>query len=142
ISGALHAIGTREQPVPPLNLVGDFGGGGAMLAFGISSALVHAIRTGEGQVIDAGMSDGAAYLMAPFYARKASGAFHDERESNALDGGAPHYGVYRCADGKFISIGPLEEQFWGLFLELIGLKEDPLFAARHDRTQWPLLREK
>lgn len=142
ISGALHAIGTREQPIPPLNLVGDFGGGGAMLAFGIASALVHAARSGEGQVIDSAMSDGAAYLMAPFYARKASGAFRDERENNVLDGGAPHYGVYRCADGRFISVGPLEEQFWSLFLELIGLKDDPLLAARHDRAQWPRLRER
>ncbi len=142
LSGALHAIGTRDTPVPPLNLVGDFGGGGAMLAFGISSALVHAMRTGQGQVIDAAMSDGAAYLMAPFYARAAGGTFLDQRESNVLDGSAPHYGVYRCADGKFISAGPLEPQFWAVFLKLIGLEGDPQFQQREDRSQWPGQRER
>ena len=140
LSGALHAIGTKERPVPPLNLVGDFGGGGAMLAFGIASALLHALRTGQGQVIDAAMSDGAAYLMSPFYARVASGSFVDEREGNVLDGGAPHYGVYCCADGKFISVGPLEPQFWATFLQLIGLEDDPLFQQREDRSQWPAQR--
>jgi len=141
ISGALHAIGTRERPIPPLNLVGDFGGGGAMLAFGIASALLHALRTGEGQVIDAAMSDGAAYLMAPFYARLATGTFRDERENNALDGGAPHYGVYRCADGKFISVGPLEPQFWARFLELIELDHNPSLQQRDDYRSWPQLRK-
>lgn len=141
ISGALHAIGPRDAPVPPLNLVGDFGGGGAMLAFGIASALVHASRTGQGQVIDAAMSDGAAYLMAPFYARKASGVFLDERQNNVLDGGAPHYGVYRCADDRFLSIGPLEEQFWAVFLDRLGLKDDPILAERHEREHWPEQRE-
>ena len=140
LSGALHAIGTKERPVPPLNLVGDFGGGGAMLAFGIAGALFHALRTGQGQVIDAAMSDGAAYLMSPFYARAASGSFVDEREGNTLDGGAPHYGVYCCSDGKFISAGPLEPQFWDLFLQLIGLKGDPQFQQRDDRSQWPAQR--
>ena len=142
ISGALHAIGTNEAPVPPLNLVGDFGGGGAMLAFGISSALLHAARTGRGQVVDAAMSDGAAYLMAPFYARLATGVWQDQRASNLLDGGAPHYGVYRCADGKFIAIGPLEPQFWDLFLKLNGLEGDPDFARRGERGMWPQLRER
>ena len=140
LSGALHAIGTKERPVPPLNLVGDFGGGGAMLAFGIASALLHALRTGQGQVIDAAMSDGAAYLMSPFYARTASGSFVDEREGNLLDGGAPHYGVYCCADGKFISVGPLEPQFWASFLQLIGLEGDPQFQQRDDRSKWPAQR--
>lgn len=140
ISGALHAIGSRAAPVPPLNLVGDFGGGGAMLAFGVASALVHAARTGQGQVIDAAMSDGAAYLMAPFYARMASGTFRDERECNELDGSAPYYGVYRCADGKFISAGPLEPQFWAIFLRLIGFDGEPHFQQRDDRRQWPQLR--
>lgn len=140
ISGALHAIGTRQTPIPPLNLVGDFGGGGAMLAFGIVSALLHALRTGEGQVVDAAMSDGAAYLMAPFYARMANGEFQDARESNVLDGAAPHYGVYRCADGKFVGIGPLEPQFWAIFLQRLGLDEEPLLQQRNDRAQWPRLR--
>lgn len=142
LSGALHSIGTKDRPVPPLNLVGDFGGGGAMLAFGIASALLQALRTGQGQVIDASMSDGAAYLMAPFYARAASGTFTDEREGNVLDGGAPHYGVYACADGKFISAGPLEQQFWANFLRLLGLEGDPQFAQRDDTAQWPAQRER
>jgi alpha-methylacyl-CoA racemase len=140
ITGALHAIGTKERPVPPLNLVGDFGGGGAMLAFGIASAMLHAMRTGKGQVIDAAMSDGAAYLMSPFYARTESGSFVEEREGNLLDGGAPHYGVYCCADGKFISVGPLEPQFWASFLQLIGLEGDPQFHQRDDRSKWPFQR--
>jgi alpha-methylacyl-CoA racemase len=142
ISGALHAIGTTEAPVPPLNLVGDFGGGGALLAFGVASALLHAARTGHGQVIDTAMSDGAAYLMAPFYARLAGGSWRDARESNVLDGGAPHYGVYRCADGKFIAAGPLEPQFWADFLRRIGLEDDPGMAGRGDPAQWPHLRER
>lgn len=142
ISGALHAIGTSEMPIPPLNLVGDFGGGGAMLAFGVASALLHAARTGRGQVVDAAMSDGAAFLMAPFYARMAAGSWRDRRESNVLDGGAPHYGVYRCADGKFIAAGPLEPQFWQQFLKLVGLDAEPDFARRDERELWPQLRER
>ena len=142
ISGALHAIGTVEAPVPPLNLVGDFGGGGAMLAFGVASALLHAARTGHGQVVDTAMSDGAAYLMAPFYARLAGGNWRDARESNVLDGGAPHYGVYRCADGGFLAVGPLEPQFWEQFLRLIGLAGDPGLARRGERALWPQLRER
>lgn len=142
ISGALHAIGTKERPIPPLNLVGDFGGGGALLAFGVSTALLHAARTGLGQVVDAAMSDGAAFLMAPFYARMGSGTWHDQRDSNTLDGAAPHYGVYRCADGKFIAAGPLEPQFWAEFLERIGLAGDPELARRDDRSLWPRMRER
>jgi alpha-methylacyl-CoA racemase len=140
ISGALHGIGTPEQPVVPLNLVGDFGGGGALLAFGVSSALLAAARTGRGQVIDVAMSDGAALLMAPFYAKFANGAWQDERGSNLLDGAAPHYGTYRCSDGKFIAIGPLEPQFYDRFLALLGLADDALFRQRDDCAQWPPLR--
>lgn len=142
ISGALHAIGTSDTPIPPLNLVGDFGGGGAMLAFGVASALLHAARTGRGQVVDAAMSDGAAFLMAPFYARMASGSWQDRRESNVLDGGAPHYGVYRCADGKFVAAGPLEPQFWAQFLKLIGLDGEADFGRRDEPALWPQLRER
>ncbi|MBY4595228.1 CaiB/BaiF CoA transferase family protein [Ottowia caeni] len=142
LSGALHAIGVPEHPVPPLNLVGDFGGGGALLAFGVTSALLQAARTGRGQVVDAAMSDGAALLMAPFYAKLAAGSWRDERGANMLDGAAPHYGVYRCADGKFVAIGPLEPQFYESFLSRLGLKQDPLMNGRGEQENWPRLRER
>lgn len=141
ISGALHAIGTEATPVPPLNLIGDFGGGATMLAFGMTSALLQAARTGRGQVVDAAMSDGAAFLMAPFYPRLANGLWQDKREANILDGGAPQYGVYRCSDGKFVAIGPLEPQFWTLFLKLVGLAQDPEFVRR-DPALWAPLRDR
>ncbi|MES2399086.1 MAG: CaiB/BaiF CoA-transferase family protein [Pseudomonadota bacterium] len=140
LAGALHAIGDADQPLPPLNLVGDFGGGAMMLAFGISSALYESQRSGKGQVIDAAMSDGAAMLMAPFYAMHASGSWRDERQSNTLDGAAPHYGSYRCSDGKFISIAPLEPQFYELFLKLMDL-DTRLFRQRDDRSAWPLMKK-
>lgn len=142
LSGALHAIGVPEHPVPPLNLVGDFGGGGALLAFGVTSALLHAARTGRGQVVDTAMSDGAALLMAPFYAKLAAGSWRDERGANILDGAAPHYGVYRCADGKFVAIGPLEPQFYESFLSRLGLKDDPHMNQRGQQEHWPKLRER
>jgi alpha-methylacyl-CoA racemase len=141
LSGALHAIGTPEQPLPPLNLVGDFGGGSMMLAFGMVAAMWEATRSGKGQVIDAAMSDGAAILMAPFYTMVANGSWRDERGSNTLDGGLPEYGVYRCADGKFISIAPLEPQFYKEFLERMEIK-DPEFAERNNRAIWPKLKAK
>lgn len=140
IAGALHAIGSAEQPQPPLNLVGDFGGGAMMLAFGISSALFESQRSGRGQVIDAAMSDGAAMLMAPFYAMYASGSWNDLRQSNTLDGAAPYYCSYRCSDGRFISIAPLEPQFYELFLKLMKI-DDEMFRRRDDRAAWPQLRE-
>jgi alpha-methylacyl-CoA racemase len=140
LSGALHAIGLRENPVPPLNLVGDFGGGAMMLAFGVTSALYESQRSGQGQVIDAAMSDGAALLMAPFYAMFASGSWTDARESNTLDGAAPFYGSYRCSDDGFISIAPLEPQFYALFLKLMGI-DDELFKQRNDRSTWPLMKQ-
>lgn len=140
LSGALHAIGPRENPAPPLNLVGDFGGGAMMLAFGVTSALYESQRSGQGQIIDAAMSDGAALLMAPFYAMFASGSWIDARESNTLDGAAPFYGSYRCSDGGFISIAPLEPQFYALFLELMGIDDD-LFNQRNDRSTWPFMKQ-
>ena len=116
LSGALHAIGVAEHPVPPLNLVGDLGGGAMMLAFGIASALFESRGSGRGQVIDCAMSDGTALLMAPFQAMLANGSWSDERQANLLDGGAPFYGSYRCSDGKFICIAPLEPQFYDVLL--------------------------
>ncbi|ALQ02579.1 Alpha-methylacyl-CoA racemase [Pseudomonas brassicacearum] len=141
LSGALHAIGSPEQPTPPLNLVGDFGGGSMMLAFGMVAAMWEATRSGKGQVIDAAMSDGAAVLMAPFYTMVANGSWRDERASNTLDGGLPEYGAYRCADGKFISIAPLEPQFYEEFLERMEITE-PEFSERTNRALWPTLKAK
>jgi alpha-methylacyl-CoA racemase len=136
ITGALHAIGTTDKPVPPLNLVGDFGGGALYLAFGLLAGVIHARQTGQGQVIDCAMSDGAASLMAMFYGFKASGMWKDERRANMLDGGAHFYDTYQCADGRWVSIGSIEPQFYALLLEKTGL-EDPEFARQHDRAAWP-----
>ena len=141
ITGALHAIGTDDKPVPPLNLVGDFGGGALYLAFGLLAGVLHARATGEGQVIDCAMSDGAASLMAMFYGFKASGMWQETRRSNLLDGGAHFYDTYRCSDGKWISIGSIEPQFYALLLEKTGI-DDPAFSAQMDRAAWPSLGEK
>jgi alpha-methylacyl-CoA racemase len=141
ISGALSAIGMQDKPVPPLNLVGDFGGGALYLAFGLLAAVIHARATGEGQVVDCAMSDGAASLMAMFYGFKASGAWQDARRANLLDGGAHFYDTYRCADGEWISIASIEPQFYALLLEKTGLT-DPDFHPQMDRSRWPQLREK
>ena len=141
ISGALHAIGTRERPVPPLNLVGDFGGGALYLAFGLLAALTHARATGEGQVVDAAMCDGAASLMAYFYGFRAEGVHSQERAANRLDGGAPFYDVYQCADGEWIALGAIEPQFYQLLREKAGLS-DPAFDAQMDRASWPALKAK
>jgi len=140
ISGALHAIGTRERPVPPLNLVGDFGGGALYLAFGLLAALTHARATGKGQVVDAAMCDGAASLMSYFYGFRAEGVHGPERGSNRLDGGAHFYDVYKCADGKWIALGSIEPQFYALLREKAGLS-DPMFDQQMDRARWPDLKE-
>ena len=139
ITGALHAIGTEDKPVPPLNLVGDFGGGALYLAFGLMAGIISARETGKGQVIDCAMSDGAASLMAMFYGFKGAGIWKDERRSNLLDGGAHFYDTYQCADGKWISIGSIEPQFYALLLEKTGIT-DPEFANQMDRSAWPSLK--
>lgn len=141
LSGALHAIGTPEQPLPPLNLVGDFGGGAMMLAWGMMAALWEAQRSGQGQVVDAAMTDGAAYLMAMLYGVKAAGLWSSQRGANLLDGGAFFYGTYECRDGRFVAIGPIEPQFYRLFLEIIGI-DDPELASHYDPSTWPQQREK
>lgn len=141
ITGALHAIGTEDKPVPPLNLVGDFGGGALYLAFGILAGVIKARETGEGQVIDCAMSDGAASLMSMFYGFKASGAWTEGRRSNLLDGGAHFYDTYQCSDGKWVSIGSIEPQFYALLLEKTGIS-DPAFKAQMDRGAWPELKAK
>ena len=141
ITGALHAIGTEDKPIPPLNLVGDFGGGALYLAFGILAGVIKARETGEGQVIDCAMSDGAASLMSMFYGFKASGAWTEGRRSNLLDGGAHFYDTYQCSDGKWISIGSIEPQFYALLLEKTGIT-DPAFKSQMDRSAWPDLKTK
>ena len=121
VTGALAAIGPAERPVPPLNLVGDFGGGALYLVVGVLAALLEAKTSGKGQVVDAAMCDGAASLMSMFFDMTATGRWSEGRESNFLDGGAHFYGVYECACGKFISIGSIEPQFYALLRQLAGL---------------------
>ena len=139
IVGALHAIGTAEKPVPPLNLGGDFGGGALYLAFGLMAGVIHARATGQGQVIDCAMTDGAASLMSMFYGMSASGVWADQRNSNLLDGAAQFYDTYECSCGRWISLGSIEPQFYALLLEKAGL-DDPAFKAQMDRTAWPDLK--
>ncbi len=137
LSGALHTIGRKgERPVPPLNLVGDFGGGGMLLAFGIACALFEAQRSGKGQVVDAAMIDGSAVLMAMMYGFRASGFWTDERGVNMLDGAAHFYDTYETADGKYVSIGSIEPQFYALLLKHTDI-DDPDFQNQLDQTKWP-----
>jgi len=140
ICGALHAIGRAGQaPVPPLNLIGDYGGGAMYLAFGIACALVERQSSGRGQVIDAAMSDGAASLMSIFYGRMAAGVWRDQRGVNLLDGGAPWYDVYETADGKYIAIGAIEGRFYAELIERLGLDPATL-PGQHERARWGELR--
>lgn len=141
LTGALHAIGSGERPTPPLNLVGDYGGGGMLLALGVLAALHHAQSTGEGQVVDAAMTDGSALLMAAQYGFMAKGFWSDRRESNFLDGAAHFYGTYACADGQHIAVGAIEPPFYRQLLQLCGI-EDPHFQQQWDQAQWPALRQK
>jgi alpha-methylacyl-CoA racemase len=141
LTGALHAIGPRQQPLPPLNLVGDYGGGGMLLALGALAALSEAQRSGKGQVVDAAMTDGAALLMAVPYGLLAKGLWRDERESNFLDGAAHFYGTYECADGKHVAIGAIEPQFYQQLLDLCGI-DDPEFKRQWEAPAWPALRAK
>ena len=142
LTGALSTIGTKASgPVPPLNLLGDFGGGGLVLAFGIACALLETSRSGRGQVIDAAMTDGSALLMASAFAQYGAGRRSLERESNLLDGAAHFYGTYRCADGGWVAVGAIEPQFYAALLERMGL--DPKeFQPQHDQTRWPAWRER
>ncbi len=143
LAGALYSYGRAgEKPTPPINMVGDFGGGGMMLAFGMVSALLHAQRTGEGQVIDAAMTDGAATLMSMIWGFRANGIWNDERGTNLLDTGAHMYDTYETADGKWISIGSLEPQFYAELRRLAGLAEDRDFDAQMDKAQWGPLKAK
>ena len=138
LSGALSAIGTKAGgPVPPLNLVGDFGGGGMYLAFGLVCGILEARSSGQGQVVDTAMTDGASSLMAIIYGLRAWNFWQEGRESNWLDGGAPYYNTYECADGKWICIGSLEPQFYALLREKTGLADDDWFDDQMQRGEWP-----
>ncbi len=142
VSGALHPIGPDAvPPPPPLNLVGDFGGGGMVLAFGIVSALLEARHSGQGQVVDAAMTDGSALLLAMTYGLKGMGHWQVRRADNFLDGAAPFYRCYRCADGKFVAVGAIEPQFYQALLAGCAI-DDPDFDEQWDRTRWPRLCEK
>jgi len=141
LAGALEPIGRQGQPpLPPLNLVGDFGGGGMLLAYGVTCALVERSMSGKGQVIDAAMVDGAAVLMTMFHAFRAMGIWADERGTNMLDTGAHFYEVYETADGKYVSIGSIEPKFYRELLEKTGLADDPELPHQFDKVQWPVLK--
>lgn len=139
LSGALHAIGDGAKPVPPLNLAGDFGGGALYLAMGVLAALLNARATGHGQVVDCAMTDGAASLMSMVFGLKAQGEWRDERCANLLDGGAPFYDTYVCADGKWICIGALEPQFFAQLLQRLQIPATE-FPNHLDRGSWPAMR--
>jgi alpha-methylacyl-CoA racemase len=142
LSGALHAIGRAGQaPVPPLNFVGDFGGGGMLLAFGVACALLEARGSGKGQVIDAAMSEGASLLGTMFAGMLAEGRWHEARGENVLDSGAPWYDSYETADGKYVAIGSIETKFYADLLARLGLPA-PELPAQMDRTGWPELRRR
>jgi len=142
LTGALHSIGRRgEAPVPPLNLVGDFGGGGAYLALGVVAALLEAQKSGKGQVIDVAMIDGASSLMAAIYGLRAAGRWTDTRGDNILDTGAHYYDVYETSDGKYVSIGSIEPKFYAELLQLSGLEHEEL-PRQNDKNAWPSLKER
>ena len=141
LSGVLGAIGKKDTPPPPpLNLIGDFGGGGMLLALGVCAALNTVNKEGKGQVIDAAMTEGSALLMSMMYGMLNSGIWTDTRDSNLLDGAAHFYGCYECKDGKFVSIGSIEPQFYSLLREKMNIDED-IFDNQMDKNSWPALRE-
>jgi len=142
LNGVLHAIGrANERPVPPLNLVGDFGGGSMFLLLGILSALFERQTSGKGQVVDAAMIDGSSVLVQMMWGMRALGLWTDERGTNMLDTGAPYYDTYECADGRYVSVGAIESQFYAAMLAGLGLDPADL-PAQNDRSRWPELRAK
>jgi len=142
LAGVLHGVGRAgERPVPPINLVGDFGGGAMFLAFGMMCALWERERSGKGQVVDAAMVDGAAFLMAPFYGMRAAGIWSNKRGENLLDGGCPFYDTYETKDGRYVAVGALEAKFFAELAERIGL-EKPFVERQNDRAAWPAMRER
>ena len=140
VTGALSTVGEAGgPPVPPLNLVGDFGGGSMLLVAGVLAALVERSTSGRGQVVDAAMVDGISTLLAMTWGMRAAGAWHDARGSNLLDGGAPYYATYACADGGWLAVGAIEPQFWAVVVEQLGLHDAP---AQDDVARWPELRRR
>jgi alpha-methylacyl-CoA racemase len=140
IAGALrHVARAGESPLPPLNLIGDYGGGSMLLITGLLAALVEAGRSGRGQVVDAAIVDGAALLTAMFYGMRAQGVWSDEIGANLLDSGAPFYDVYRASDGEYLAVGALESQFYAALLRGLGLADEDL-PPQYDRAGWPVLR--
>lgn len=142
LTGVLSTIGRAgESPVPPINLVADFGGGSMLLVVGVLAALHERERSGTGQVVDAAMVDGVALLSQMIWSFRSQGLWRDERGSNALDGGAPFYDTYRCADGRYVAVGAIEPQFWQRLLEVLGLADEQL-PSHLDPAGWPVLRER
>jgi alpha-methylacyl-CoA racemase len=139
LTGALHAIGAGDRPAVPLNLVGDYGGGSMFLVTGVLAALWERQRSGAGQVVDAAMVDGANVLLQVVWALRGVGAWTDDRAANLLDGGAPFYDTYTCADGRWIAVGALEPQFYAQFLAGLGIAGEDL-PEQMDRSGWPRLR--
>lgn len=143
LSGALHTYGRKgEKPTFPVNAVGDFGGGGMMLAFGVVAAVLNARSTGTGQVVDCAMVDGAAVISSMIYSFLGNGMWRDERGVNLLDSGAHFYDTYETSDGKWISIGSIEPQFYAILLEKAGLTDDPDFAQQMNAPIWPELKDR
>ncbi|BCJ30748.1 CaiB/BaiF CoA transferase family protein [Actinocatenispora sera] len=143
LAGALGLVGDADAaPTVPLNLIGDFGGGGMLLAVGVLAALLRAGRTGRGQVVDAAMVDGAAVLLSMMLGMRSAGMWGGRRGRNLLDGGAPFYAVYRCADGGYVAVGALEDPFYAALLDGLGLADDETVPDRTDRSAWPQLRER
>ena len=139
VSGLLHGIGPADgPPTPPVNYLADFGGGAMSLAVGLLAALLHARSSGEGQVVDAAMSEGAAYLGTMTRTMFAAGGWLDSRAANILDGGAPNYRCYECADGRYVAVGALEPKFWQALVETLGL-DAAIVASPYDRAEWPAL---
>jgi alpha-methylacyl-CoA racemase len=135
VAGMLHGIGPAERPIPPVNYLADFGGGAMVLATGVLAALLHARATGTGQVVDAAMTEGAAYLGTMTRALLGSGDWSDRRAANLLDGGAPNYRCYECADGRHVAVGALEPKFWAVLVDALGLDADTT-PSPYDRAQW------
>jgi alpha-methylacyl-CoA racemase len=143
LSGVLGCVGAAGQkPTPPINLVGDFGGGGMLLAFGMLAAILHAQKTAQGQVIDCAMVDGSALLASMVWSLAAQGVWSEQRGSNMLDSGAHFYDTYTCADGGHVSVGPIEGKFYSEFLRRLGIPETADYARQHDRALWPSLKER
>jgi alpha-methylacyl-CoA racemase len=136
LTGALHAIGTVDKPVPPLNIGADFGGGSMFLVVGVLAALLERTSSGQGQVVDVAMVDGASSLITMIYGMLGAGTWQDERAANLLDGGAPFYDTYPCADGRFVAVGAIEPQFYAQLLAGLGLT-GKLSGGQHDRASWP-----